>query len=362
MSAQTLQAQIETLRRKIVGLQADRTKHVEAAQKAQQNARRKLEQASKTKSESSRKSYGGQADREEKKAIASEKKADACAVKISNLERQLTAKRKSFDTASKRENSRAERDRVSKQRAMDRDTKKRRADELKHARELVRSSRPIVRHVPIPEPKPEKLRILYLTANADMDQPLRTDAEVGGVLRELRGTRYRDLVELQSRPAATSQDLLNGINDVTPHIIHFSGHGAAGLLQFDNSSLNDPQSVTVEFDILAEVLGATDRPPTLLVMNACSTLHGSDILLEVVPVLVAMKDPVGDAAAGVFAMQFYSAIASGQSIDSAFAQAKVAIKMSLFKEDAELPQLLARTGTDLTTVALVGEGESVKAA
>ncbi|MEM5584665.1 CHAT domain-containing protein [Roseibium sp. AS2] len=109
----------------------------------------------------------------------------------------------------------------------------------------------------------------------------------------------------------------------------------------------------MEFDILAELLDATDLPPKLLVMNACNTLDGSDILLEAVPVLIAMSDTVGDAGAGVFASQFYAAIASAQSVGSALRQAKAMMKQALLREDAELPQILSRPDTDPNEVVLI---------
>lgn len=359
MSSQSIQSKIDGLRKTVVGLRKNQNKYEADAQKAAQNASAKFEQAAKTRSESSARSYFRQGEQYQKAALAAGKKANDCAAKIADAERKITSEQKSLASALQREGVKAERDRASRQRTLDRETKKRRDEELKHAREVARLTRPEVRHVIVPEPKPEKLRILYLTANPDLKRPLRTEAEVGSVLRELRGARYRDMVDLQSRPAATPQDLLNGINDVRPHVVHFSGHGDAGLLAFDNASMDDPQSVAVQFDDLAAVLDATDTPPTLLVMNACSTLHGSDVLLEAVPILIAMADPVGDAAAGVFAMQFYSAIASGQSVASALKQAKVKIKLALDREEADLPRLRSRADVDPATVSLVDDKGSV---
>jgi len=355
MSSISQKSQIDTLQKKAAGLRDKQRKHSEAASKAAQNAQRKAEQAMRTSSASSAKSYLRQADQETKKSLDLERKANDCARKIADIERQITAKQRSLGISMKQEQTRADRERVARQRTLDRETQKRRQDELKHAREIARLSRPEVQHVLVPLPKPEKLRILYLTANADMNQPLRTEAEVNSILRELRGTKYRDQIDLQVRPAATKKDLLDGINDVRPHVIHFSGHGDDGLLAFDNASIDDPQSVVIEFDILAELLDATGSPPTLLVMNACRTLHGSDILLEAVPILIAMNDSVSDAAAGVFATQFYSAIASGQPIGAALKQARVALKMALMKEDAELPQLACRDDVNADRVSLVSE-------
>jgi hypothetical protein len=65
----------------------------------------------------------------------------------------------------------------------------------------------------------------------------------------------------------------------------------------------------------AKALRATDTPLKLLVLNACDTLDGADVLLDVTPVVIAMSAGVSDLAAAVFAARFYAAIASAQSVD-----------------------------------------------
>lgn len=87
----------------------------------------------------------------------------------------------------------------------------------------------------VPAPKPEQLRVLYLTANPE--QNLRTDAEVRGVQDQVRGALHRDLSTIDYRPAATSDDLIAGLNDLRPHVVHFSGHAGDAALLFDNGSV-----------------------------------------------------------------------------------------------------------------------------
>lgn len=141
-----------------------------------------------------------------------------------------------------------------------------------------------------------KLRVLYLMASPATEGSirLRIDAEVNNVLRTLRGARYRDRIDLQMRPVATIEDLLNGLNDHRPHVIHFSGHAGGGLL-FDNASAIDPGEHLVGYRSVARLLSATDHPPTQIVLNACETLEGADELLVAAPVVIAMSDSVGDA-------------------------------------------------------------------
>lgn len=125
---------------------------------------------------------------------------------------------------------------------------------------------------------PEQLRVLYLIANPE--QNLRTDAEVRGVQDRVRRALHRDLITIDYRPAATADDLIAGLNDLRPHVVHFSGHAGDAALLFDNGNLEDPEGRHVPYDLLARALGATAIPPMLVVLNGCDTLHGADVLLR----------------------------------------------------------------------------------
>jgi hypothetical protein len=116
-------------------------------------------------------------------------------------------------------------------------------------------------------------------------------------------------------PAATPEDLLDGLNDVRPHVVHLSSHAGVETVVFDNASIESPAGREVTFDLLAKALGATGDLPVLLVLNGCDTLDGAEVLLESTPVIIAMATKITDLAASVFAARFYAAIASAQPID-----------------------------------------------
>lgn len=353
MSSESIRSQISALEKRGADYLRQQVRHQDNANRAAQSANAKADQARRSRSESTRNSYLRAAEREAKKHGDESGKVADLARKIADINKQIAGKQKALESALKQESGKKEREAKSRQRQQDREADTRRRKERDHAREVARLSRPEIRHVIVQPPKPEILRVLYLTASPDMSAPLRVDAEVNNVLREIRGAKFRDQIALSVIPAATTKDLVNGINDHRPHVVHFSGHGNAGLLAFDNASLERPDSETMEFDILAELLDATDQPPKLLVMNACNTLEGSDVLLEAVPVLIAMSDSVGDAGAGVFASQFYAAIASAQSIGAALRQAKAMMKQALLRDDAELPQIRHRPDTDPSGLVLI---------
>lgn len=332
---------LDRLRDREHALRKEMDRYESAAAKADEECRRHLASAQRATSASTAKTYLGSAERARKKALNEASKATTVSKKLADNSRDQTNKRRQLESALK-----------SEQQAADRETEKRRRKEKDHAREIARLATPTVHYVHIKPAEPEKLRVVYLTSNAGLD--LRLDAEVRQVQQALRGARYRDLVDVTLRPAATFPDLLDVLNDERPHIVHFSGHAGSGSIAMENGDLTDPEHNLIGFDLLVKALSATDTPPSLLVLNACDTLDGASVILPAVPVVIAMSDNVLDVAAILFAQQFYAAIASGQSIGSALRQAKVKIEAVLLDEDASaLPQHIARDDVDIDQLVLV---------
>lgn len=198
--------------------------------------------------------------------------------------------------------------------------------------------------------KPADVRIVFLATNPDSD--LRTDVEMRDVQAALRATTYRDNVDLRHIPAARLGDLLSALNELKPTVVHFSGHGGGEAIVFEADSGRSGGAV-IDYALVAEFIEATDTPPKVLVLNACDTYDGADAFLASVEVVVAMLDSIDDAAAGYFSTQFYSALANGQSIESAVRQGKAVLRAGGFP-DAELPKAFAREGISLSSYKLVG--------
>ena len=172
------------------------------------------------------------------------------------------------------------------------------------------------------------------------------------VQQALRGSKYRDRVEVSYLPAATREDLMQGMNDKRPHVIHFSGHGGGKGIQFDNGSVDQPVGFVMDFAILARCLAATDETPKLLVLNACDTLEGAEVLLASVPIVIAMSESITDIAAANFSTSFYAAIASAQSVGKALEQARLALEF-LPSGEGNLPECVARDDVDVDQLILV---------
>lgn len=353
---ETMSREIARLKDKGAGLTAEVAKHRRTASDADAAAQRKLAEARRTSSESSRRSALSAVDREQRKAADAVKRRGEAEKKIAANEKTIATKEASLASVTDRA-----------VRANRRDDDQRRRTEISHARQVARLTPPReVRYVEVQPPQPERLRVLYLTANPHAVETtvhqadgatettgtwLRVDHEVRQVKNRLRSSPYRDLVALEHLPAATMQDLQDGLNDHRPHVVHFSGHASSlGLLLEQEAGLDDGRGL--DFELLAQALGATDAPPQLVVLNACHTLEGVAPLLQTVPVAIGMADAIDDASAIAFAAQFYAAIGSGQSVASALEQARVAMDAASL-DGSTLPEARSRDGVDLRSMVLV---------
>lgn len=349
-----LRSEIARLEKKAGTLANDLAKAKANATKATTAEGKQQARASNTKSVTTRRMALAAAEREGKKAAAAQKRIGTIQNKIAANDKAIANKWASLRTAE-----------ASDQRAQDRQDGKRRQAEKAHARELASLPDP-VRHVIIRPPEPEPLRVLYLTANPEAVETttahpdgsvtntgvwLRVDREVREVKKMLRGSKYRDQVTVEHLPAATKIDLLDGLNDHRPHVVHFSGHASSLGVVMDNAVGSD-EGADVEFALLARLLGATDEPPRLVVLNACHSLDGADELLETVPTVIGMADTILDSAAVIFAARFYAAIASAQSVASATEQGKAAMEAALL-DGADLPEIRTRDDVDPSTLILV---------
>lgn len=200
-------------------------------------------------------------------------------------------------------------------------------------------------------PKTERLRILMLGASSDGD--LRVGREQKRIRAAVDMALHRDLVVIDARPAATTADLLDGITKFRPHVIHFSGHSTADLIEFEDEIDEPHDGVVVTAAAFAHAIAACDEPPMLVVLNACRSARQVPLLVSsVAPFAIGMSDDIEDADAIVYAAQFYAAIANGQSIMAAHRSGRAALELGGLA-GADLPTLGCAVGSDPATTVLV---------
>lgn len=199
--------------------------------------------------------------------------------------------------------------------------------------------------------KRKALNVLFLTSNPDPKSSLRVDVEVARVQNSIRGSKFRDSVNILYKPAANLQTIIDGLNDHRPQIVHFSGHGGPSGIVTDKGGISGSHTDLLDYDLLAKALAATDYPPSVLVLNSCWSSQGKKSLLPSVDHLVSMKVPISDIAAAAFAPVFYAALASGQSLTAAFRQGLLAVEAASISE-AAIPELSSKKGSDPNSLFL----------
>jgi hypothetical protein len=197
-----------------------------AAAKHRADAAKERAKISPRTSKSMARSYQRAAGAAEKRAIREDGNVSKHSKKLGQLAADLANAQAGLDREIRATARRDESVQKAAARRAEQDDARRRQAEKRHAQEIARISQPVVRHVhevrTIPAPKPEVLRVLYLTANPELN--LRTEVEVRNVRQAVRAATHRDLIEIIPMPAATPEDLLDGLNDVRPHVIHLSSH------------------------------------------------------------------------------------------------------------------------------------------
>ncbi len=305
--------------------------------------------ADKAKSPSARAAKLREAERAERNAAAAgkdanrwEAKANTCAKALTDLERRITK-------AEQNENSAAERRRQLQQRQADRE----RTDDANTMRRRMTKAEALVNTImrQVPPPKQEKLRVLILGAASQGD--LRVGREAKRIRTAVESALHRDSIELDVRPAATTDDLLDGITKFRPHVVHFSGHSGHELIVFEDERDERHRGVIVRASAFASAIKATDSPPLLVLLNSCNSAAQIDSLVDyVAPFAIGMADAIQDGDAITYAAQFYRAVANGQSIASAHELGKAALELGGLSS-SELPVLAYSPEVEPATTVLV---------
>jgi len=196
----------------------------------------------------------------------------------------------------------------------------------------------------------DKVKILFLAANPKDTSKLRLDEEIREIQARIRSADFRDHFDLLSRWAVRPDDLLQALNEVRPHIVHFSGHGcqASELVLEDDAGNAKP---VAEAALVALFKHVKDNI-RLVVLNACHSEAQAKAISNEIDCTIGMNQGIGDAAAITFASWFYGALAFGRSVGEAFEQGRTAIMLNGVAEETT-PALLARPGCDALKVVFV---------
>ena len=188
-----------------------------------------------------------------------------------------------------------------------------------------------------------KIKILYVAANPLDTSHLRVAAEARDLTLRIRQCLARDAFEIVHSVAARPQDLLRGLQEIQPHILHFSGHGT-----FDKEIVletEDGMSQPIDPQVLADLVNQFRTNLKLAVMSCCLGRKQAQALNQVVDFTIGMAKPISDTGALNFSANFYQVLASGGSIRQAFESARLVTLMQ-GRKVFEKCDLLVREGAN----------------
>jgi tetratricopeptide (TPR) repeat protein len=176
-----------------------------------------------------------------------------------------------------------------------------------------------------------------MVAGPSDQDPLDAQEEQQRVETALRRLREQGLAELVWLKGQSWRALQRAMRGGPWHIFHFIGHGGFDL-QRDEGVLALVNEVGT-----TELLGATelarllgDHPSLRLVLiNACESARASPqdrfstLARRGLPAVLAMQYPITNRAANEWTRTFYEAVADGQPVDAAVAEARTAISLAL---------------------------------
>ncbi len=218
---------------------------------------------------------------------------------------------------------------------------------------------PIVRYIDMEERiRPLQVRpplsILVLIASPSDHPQLDVEQEWRNLKHELADLERRGLVELDRLDAANAAALQRRLRRRPVNIFHFIGHGTfdeasqrAALLFEDTDGRGQP----LDADAVATLLH--DHPPLRLVwLNACESGQASaahpfagvaqTLIRQGIPAAIAMQFRISDRAALVLSRAFYGALADGDPVDTALADARKAVYVEALGEEWGTPVLFMR--------------------
>lgn len=188
--------------------------------------------------------------------------------------------------------------------------------------------------------------ILFLAANPKNTERLQLDQELRDIAEGLQRAQKRDWFNLEQRLAVRPRDIQRAMLDVSPQIIHFSGHssGEQGLVFEDdigNAKLVDRAALAGLFELFADQI-------TCVVLNGCYSKVQARAIAQHIPHVIGMNKKIGDKAAITFAVGFYDALGAGRDVEFAYKMGCSAICLEGIAEHLT-PVLLKQSITEAKT-------------
>ncbi|MFJ6676080.1 CHAT domain-containing protein [Actinosynnema sp. NPDC091369] len=212
------------------------------------------------------------------------------------------------------------------------------------------------RRVPEDDPIADSLPIRVLVVRGDDDDDIGARDEIREIKRVVGGAPGRIEAEFLSRP--TESDLQSAYERVTPHVLHFIGHGTRKASTGQPALRISPPGREAWLLTPTYVADLLCRPaPRLAILNACRSgetadaIALTDVFLDSgAAAVVGMQGDIRGTAAALFGGELYRALLDNDPVDRAVAKARDAVYhhsgVSEGARDWILPSLTTRARPD----------------
>ncbi len=194
----------------------------------------------------------------------------------------------------------------------------------------------------VPEKETEKVKtILVLSANPKDMQSLRLGEEVSKIEKSLERASKRRAYDIKSKWAVQIKDVRRAMLDLSPAIVHFSGHGTdTGDLHFENEAGN---SQYVSATALGNFFELFKTSTQCLLLMACYSEEQAKAIAPHISCVIGMNHGIPDDAAIAFSEAFYDTIGAGKNYEFAF---KIAVNaIAMYDLEASLMPVIYINGT-----------------
>jgi hypothetical protein len=158
---------------------------------------------------------------------------------------------------------------------------------------------------------PRKSQILLFTANSTGPR-LQLEEELRAIDDALQRSRLRDSFDLRIAPAVTFEKVIAELDDHSPEIVHFGGHGSDdGEIMFSGQTVPPKQ--------MADLFHVLRKRPKLVVFSLCHSRALAEAAALHVEHAIGFDGPVEDSTTRVFAATLYERLASHERMDVAYA-------------------------------------------
>ncbi|MCP4696014.1 MAG: tetratricopeptide repeat protein [Gammaproteobacteria bacterium] len=141
------------------------------------------------------------------------------------------------------------------------------------------------------------------------------DEELREVKNALRLAKMRNRFRIEQSEAVRPEDMRRALLEYAPAYVHFSGHATHGGIQLEDEAGN---SKLVDGAALAGLFKLFSDTVQCVLLNACYSENQARSIVQHIPYVIGMSQPIGDRAAVQFAAGFYDAVGHGKSIDFAY--------------------------------------------